>query len=515
MNNSELVEMKEDRLANFAVAAFLGSLLMGQAWGIWEGSQSTTKLLIFTVPDYSGLVLLSLVAGLFALSLFLAIASMVTPLQRWGIATTFSVAPLMLPIVWVSFTFSWLSSTLELPDDQWWAPVLFIGGFVMFLFIGSRRTLTFLFRFLRRRVRPITGHKPAGKAEPDGSSNGEPSKPPERVTFLERMRSLRRYFRLPQSGVFWIALLVAVMIVEILIVVVLWDWLAGNEPASATIRNVGLVVAGSVALPLAVWRATVADRQASAAQQQAGSAQRTMLNDRYQRGAAMLGSEVLSVRTGGIFTLQRLSEKYPDSYHIQVMRLFCSFVCHPTKDNRIEFDAESDEERDEQALRADVQDIMQAIGSRNLASISLERKENFKLYLRGADVSYLQVRSARLSGAWLTKANLSGSVLPYADLSSARLRQANLSGAQFRHADLSNAKFWGANLSKAILYDANLSGADLCGVDAYSPVNKEPVHGLTQAQLDEAWADLDNPPKLDGTLDAATGKQLIWRGRDR
>ena len=115
MNEAELKEMKEDRLANFAVAAFLGSLLMGQAWGMWEGSQRTTKLLMFTVPDYSGLVILALMGSFFVLALFLAAASMVTPLQRWGLPTTFSVAPIMLPIVWVSFIFSWLSSTLELP----------------------------------------------------------------------------------------------------------------------------------------------------------------------------------------------------------------------------------------------------------------------------------------------------------------------------------------------------------------------------------------------------------------
>ena len=52
MNISELAKMKEDRLANSAVTAFLGSLLMGQSWQMWEGSQATTKLLMFTVPDY-------------------------------------------------------------------------------------------------------------------------------------------------------------------------------------------------------------------------------------------------------------------------------------------------------------------------------------------------------------------------------------------------------------------------------------------------------------------------------
>ena len=124
MNKAELEEMKEDRLANTAIVTFLGSLLMGQAWGMWEGSQRTTKLLMFTVPDYSGLVILSLMAGLFVLSLFLATASMVTPLQRWGLAAASWVKPIMLPIISVSFILSWLASILELPSDQWWAPVV-------------------------------------------------------------------------------------------------------------------------------------------------------------------------------------------------------------------------------------------------------------------------------------------------------------------------------------------------------------------------------------------------------
>ena len=95
MNKADLQEMKEDRLANFAVAAFLGSLLMGQVLGMWEGSQGTTKLLMFTVPDYSGLVFFVFMASFFVLSLFLATASMVTPLQGWGLAATRSVAPIM------------------------------------------------------------------------------------------------------------------------------------------------------------------------------------------------------------------------------------------------------------------------------------------------------------------------------------------------------------------------------------------------------------------------------------
>ena len=87
----------------------------------------------------------------------------------------------------------------------------------------------------------------------------------------------------------------------------------------------------------------------------------------------------------------------------------------------------------------------------------------------------------------------------------------NLSGAKLRNANLSKAQLWGANLSQTVLWNTDLSGADLCGSSARSDMYAVPVHGLTQGQLDEARSCPDDPPKLDGVLDAKTGKQLIWR----
>ena len=80
-----------------------------------------------------------------------------------------------------------------------------------------------------------------------------------------------------------------------------WNWFSEGESNSGTIRNIGLVLAGLVALPLALWRSLVAQRQAEAAQRQAFTAQEGLANDRYQKGAEMLGSDVLSVRIGGIY----------------------------------------------------------------------------------------------------------------------------------------------------------------------------------------------------------------------
>ena len=120
----------------------------------------------------------------------------------------------------------------------------------------------------------------------------------------------------------------------------LWGWLEitlgwlrktpnGFESGSTTVRNLGLIVAGLIALPLTLWRIRVADGQAKAAHRQVDTSQRSLLNEQYQKGAEMLGSEVLSVRLEGIYALARLAREHPEEYHIQIMRLFCAYVRNP------------------------------------------------------------------------------------------------------------------------------------------------------------------------------------------
>ncbi len=59
------MQKMEDRLAGTAVIAYLGALLMGQSWRIWEGSERTAVLLfVFPVPDYLGVVILTLTSVL-------------------------------------------------------------------------------------------------------------------------------------------------------------------------------------------------------------------------------------------------------------------------------------------------------------------------------------------------------------------------------------------------------------------------------------------------------------------
>lgn len=331
----------------------------------------------------------------------------------------------------------------------------------------------------------------------------------------------------PESRVFWILLTVAVPAIPAIGLTIsgvysqeFQNWLIGiednREHGSTTIRNLGLIVAGLVALPLATWRGYVAHRQADAthrqadiAQQQMDAVQRGLRNERYQKGADMLGSDVPSVRMGGIYALQLLAEEYPEEYHIQIMRLFCAFVRSPTSDKVYEDQIKKEDLAP--LAREDVEAVMRAIGMRNETRIALEREVKFHLELQNANLHRMDLYGANLSGALFYGTDLSEAVLRGADLSNADLRDANLTRAELRLADLSNTDLRSANLSDAELGFANLSNAHLKEADI-SWARFFGVTGLTQKQLDQARVAIGfNQPKLEGALDAKTRENLKWR----
>ena len=310
----------------------------------------------------------------------------------------------------------------------------------------------------------------------------------------------------------------------------IWDWLQGDgESNGETLRNIALVLAAVIALPLALWRSLVAQRQAD-------TAQRGLLNERYQKGAEMLGSSILSVRLGGIHALRSLAEEHPQQYAAQILRLFCAFARYPTGDAEKEPDNEV-----KKRPRADIQAVMEAIGAHDkllpgldteildlrgadLANISLVDANLYGAKLSEANLCGVELYRVNLSQATLSDANLSQAVLSGANLYASNLERANLSGASLsranfsyaylNHADLSGAKLFyadltcatldHANLSEAVLSDTNLTSARLIG-----------VKGITQIQLDMACADPRRPPKWwgSGIQNANTNKPLIWRGQ--
>ena len=284
-----------------------------------------------------------------------------------------------------------------------------------------------------------------------------------------------------KSSFFWFIASASVFLVFSLCFAIRnWGWLHPEESTTAsnsdTLRNMGLLIAGGLTLIFAVWRGWVAKCQAD-------TAQKSLLNERYQSGAEMLGNDVLSVRLGGIYALELLAEEHPEQYHIRVILLFCAFVRNPTIDERDK--AAATESARVSQPRVDVQYVMTFIGGRSEAGIQLERHCGFKLDLRSAD----------LRRVWLKKANLSGARFDETDLSEATLIGANLS----------NVSLWGTNLSSVLLAEPPEGEESLA--------ERDPVQGLTQKILDNACADTCRKPgQLNGILDAETRKPLCWRG---
>lgn len=335
--------------------------------------------------------------------------------------------------------------------------------------------------------------------------------------------------------------LVLFLIGAVVFVLVTWEWQQTTpfyrESGSTTIRNLGLVIGGVVAAFLAVWRSKVAEQ--------------SLLNERYQRGAEMLGNKVLAVRLGGIYALQSLARERPEKYHVQIVRLLCAFARNPTAVDNGETGLTNHEpgeavETNQSGaggfLRQDVEAVLETIATRSKVGIGLERDAGFWLDFREADLSGLdlfRVEGVNLSGARLSGADLSHVKLrPYSDLSSiresyganlsmARLNRVSFRGSDLWKADLTCSLFVGsdfeiadlrdADLSRATLANADLSGAELRDTilsgTKFSIAEHPPAQGLTQEELDRARADPENPPKLDGVVDDYTGEPLVWRGK--
>ena len=210
-------------------------------------------------------------------------------------------------------------------------------------------------------------------------------------------------FMKESEGALWLAGTIGVVLIGGILAWWFWDKIGGDaESFSTTLRNVALVIGGVAAILLAVWRSRVSERQAAIAQHQAETAQRQaeiaqhgLLSERYQRGTEMLGREILSVRLGGIYALQQLAEDYPEQYHLRVMRLFCDFVRLPTRDQSFESGQAVIKPDTLLGIRHDVEAVMQMIGSRPKSLITLERKADFRLDLRGADLPHGTVLGCR------------------------------------------------------------------------------------------------------------------------
>ena len=298
------------------------------------------------------------------------------------------------------------------------------------------------------------------------------------------------------------------------------DWAGRLE----RIRNVAIILGGIVALGLAYWRGKAADRQATAAQEQVDTMSRQIdaaheqvraaqeqgqttlqgqLNQQYEKGSEMLGSDVLAVRIGGIYNLQRLAEGDLRHYYIPIVRLFCAFVRNPPAET-------TDDSRDAApriTLRDDVQTVLDWLGHNRQLALEADHDPDHLLNLRGATLRGVSLREdLDLSRADLSSADLS----EVQSLGGLDLSRALLHGARLVNADLTGADLSNAYLAGSVCNGLQIDGADVSAT-RFSLFGTTPAMGLTQSQLDTATAAPTRPPDLSGVLDAETMSELVWR----
>lgn len=232
----------------------------------------------------------------------------------------------------------------------------------------------------------------------------------------------------------------------------------------------------------------------------------SLLFDRYQRGADMLGRDTLATRLWGVNTLEQVARENASDYHIPIMRLLSAFIRRPPDSPQIYASASASY----LAKRLpDVEAAAIAIGRRDAEGRALEAADNVVLDLSGAKLGEAQLIASDLAGvvlvaADLGRANLRDARLSFANLeganlTSAQLYSADLQGSWLYQADLQDARLNGADLTNARLDEADLGGADLTG-----------AVGLTQGMLAVARA-TGGPPNLNNTLCLDTEAMCVWQ----
>lgn len=253
-----------------------------------------------------------------------------------------------------------------------------------------------------------------------------------------------------------------------------WNCLSEGETIGSTLRNVAVIMAALVALPLAITRILVVGGQAD-------TAEGSLANDRYQRGAEMLGRDEKQemVRVAGIDALREVARQYPNQYARPVMRLLCAFLFKHCKNAH---------KVPRFANRDDLQAAIEAIAT-------------FGPDQRGTYRDEGNQRAVNLGGITFSDATLCGMNLVGLDF-----RNSGFDGSHLDRVDFSGANLHGVSFQSVFMRDTILDGAQITGAQFSSRVK-----GLTQKQLDKAVADQVNPPVLNGTLDAGTGEPLVWR----
>jgi hypothetical protein len=260
-------------------------------------------------------------------------------------------------------------------------------------------------------------------------------------------------------------------------------WLAGPEPgltaadrlsAENDVRSTLLQgLGGLLALGGVAFGAVVTLRQVGASREQRSI-------DLFTKAIDQLASDQVSVRHGGVYALEQLSE-LDSRYRGHAHALLTAFVRQraPWPSSRPDSEVLADRARLQGGLADDIGAAISVLGRQAMIVGDAESE------LERVDLRCAELDDLNLPNVCFAHANLDGAVLRRANLSNATLlettlRNTNLADADLREADFTRALLDGAILRGADLSNAKLEDADLAGVIADN-TTKWP-HGFTPPQ---------------------------------
>ena len=210
---------------------------------------------------------------------------------------------------------------------------------------------------------------------------------------------------------------------------------------------------------------------------QVGASREGRSIDLFTKAVDQLASDQVSVRHGGVYALEQLSE-LDARYRGHAHALLTAFVRQhaPWPPSQPDSEVMADRARLQGGLADDIGAAIAVLG-RQAMIVGDAESELERVDLRGAELNDLNLPKvcfahANLDGATLRRANLSN-----ATLLETTLRNTDLSNADLREADLTGALLDGALLRGADLSNAKLEDAHLAGVIADN-TTKWP-HGFT------------------------------------
>jgi uncharacterized protein YjbI with pentapeptide repeats len=194
-------------------------------------------------------------------------------------------------------------------------------------------------------------------------------------------------------------------------------------------------------------------------------AESRLISERFSKSIEQIGSEIIHIRLGGIYSLEKIARDSPKDQWT-VMEVLSAFI---REESPYELKEASSIEEDMKLpkVSVDVQAALTVIGRRKVDNKNIQKLDLSKTNLNHANLQQANLTGSILRETNLFYADLRDAVLIGSDLRS-EMRFADLSGADLRQAILSGTDLSGATLAKSDLSNANLSGTKLLGAKLYN-----------------------------------------------